>query len=108
MLQHANIDVALFNYGLHYHTESNFREAMGSLFGQLQQWSRARPGRVALYREQASSSSSTSTISSSSTSSSTSSSGSLPRAGLYPLTALTSPFTYSLVLRYTYATQGLY
>ena len=26
---------------------------MDGLFGQLQQWSRARPGRVALYREQA-------------------------------------------------------
>ena len=29
VLQLADIDVALFNYGLHYHTEQHFREVIG-------------------------------------------------------------------------------
>lgn len=50
ILPHA--DVAMFNYGLHYHSESNFRASMSDLFGLLQRWARDAPGRVPLYREQ--------------------------------------------------------
>lgn len=50
ILPHA--DVALFNFGLHYHSETNFRAAMSGLFGLLQRWARDAPGRVPLYREQ--------------------------------------------------------
>ena len=45
-------DVAMFNYGLHYHSAENFGAATRSLFEMLRRWAAARAGRVPLYREQ--------------------------------------------------------
>ena len=45
-------DVAMFNYGLHYHSAANFGAATRSLFEMLRRWAAARAGRVPLYREQ--------------------------------------------------------
>ena len=49
LLPHA--DLAMFNYGLHYHREETFRTAMAGLFSELEQWS-ASGTKIGLYREQ--------------------------------------------------------
>lgn len=46
-----SISVAIFNYGLHYHSKENFVAMLDTLFGLLSTWAKAKPGRVPLYRE---------------------------------------------------------
>ncbi len=46
-----HVDVAVINYGLHYHTRDNFVDVLSQLFAQLKSWADARAGRVPLYRE---------------------------------------------------------
>ena len=47
-LTHA---VAVFNYGLHYHTPDNFGRMLDDLLPMLRKWADSAPGRVPLFRE---------------------------------------------------------
>ena len=45
------VSVAVFNYGLHYHSPKNFGLMLDELLPLLSKWSSAVPGRVPLFRE---------------------------------------------------------
>ena len=51
VLRGAGVDVALINYGLHYHTNANFGQMLHTLFSTLEAWAAAGAGRVSLFRE---------------------------------------------------------
>ena len=47
----SEVDVLVINYGLHYHDPPAYAADMAALFAQLDAWTRAHPGKVALFRE---------------------------------------------------------
>lgn len=49
VLEHA--DVAVLNYGLHYHSAEAYDAMLRQLFGLMSRWASGRPGRVPLFRE---------------------------------------------------------
>ena len=51
VLRGGGVDVAVFNYGLHYHTNANFGQMLATLFDELKVWAAASGGRVPLFRE---------------------------------------------------------
>lgn len=51
VLAKADVSVAVFNYGLHYHSNENFGKMLSTLFGELTTWAAQGVGRVPLFRE---------------------------------------------------------
>lgn len=51
VLARAGVSVAVFNYGLHYHTATNFGGMLDELFELFSSWAAGAPGRVPLFRE---------------------------------------------------------